>query len=80
MKAALPAIGEAAVNAIRIQGSVGATNGGLRPPCRPSPPKRFMILGFTVHPAQIPDILLAPGSAAGGALAGLLAPSPGSKR
>lgn len=30
MKAALPAIGDAAVNAIRIQGSVGATNGGAQ--------------------------------------------------
>jgi hypothetical protein len=30
MKAALPAIGEVAVNAIRVQGSVGATNGGAQ--------------------------------------------------
>lgn len=107
MNAAMPVVGEAEVNAMRIHESVGAPNGaGSQATVETVTTKplddpwiyrivvsmlgvvmltgmlgSLMLAMFASNPpAQIPDIFLALGSAAVGAVAGLLAPSPNSKR
>jgi hypothetical protein len=100
----MSARGEAEVNVMKIQESVGATNGAgshatvetlTTKPLEDPWIYRIVVsmLGIVMltgmigslilaqsSSAQIPDIFLALGSAAVGALAGLLAPSPSSKR
>jgi hypothetical protein len=107
MNAAMPAVSESEVSALRIQESVGAINGvGAHTTVETLTTKPLedpwiyrivvamlgvvmltgmigsLILAYnpSSSQAQIPDIFLALGSAAVGALAGLLAPSPGNKR